>query len=164
MSVLWNHRARRAWLAGLAAGALATAPMTAVMVASHEIVTPEEPLPPREVAMGVASKTGLKDELDHNERSWFVWLSHFGYGSTVGSLYTFIDGRVPPLVGGAAYGLAVWAAGYLGYLPALGVVRPPGQYPAGRHASAILAHLVWGTTLALALSATGGTEAEEWQS
>ena len=55
--------------------------------------------------------------------------------------------RLPPVAGGIAYGLGVWASSYLGWLPATGLYRSPGREPKRRHAMMIGAHAVWGAVL-----------------
>jgi len=49
---------------------------------------------------------------------------------------------------GAGYGVAVWALSYLGWIPALNVLKPATQHPPRRDLLMIAAHLVWGTALA----------------
>jgi hypothetical protein len=46
-----------------------------------------------------------------------------------------------------AYGLAVWAGSYLGWLPAAGVLPPATEEPAGKNAVMILAHVACGAAL-----------------
>ena len=54
-----------------------------------------------------------------------------------------------PVGNGVAYGLAVWAGSYLGWLAAVGVLPPATHEPAGKNAVMIAAHVVWGATLSL---------------
>jgi uncharacterized membrane protein YagU involved in acid resistance len=50
---------------------------------------------------------------------------------------------------GALFGVGVWAASYLGWLPAAGILRPATREPAGRNAMMIASHAVWGASLAV---------------
>jgi uncharacterized membrane protein YagU involved in acid resistance len=47
---------------------------------------------------------------------------------------------------GAAAGLAVWLASYMGWIPAVGNLEPATRHPARRNALMIVAHLVWGAS------------------
>jgi hypothetical protein len=153
-------------LFGAAAGCAATVPMTLAMEALHEELPPAEryPLPPRTVTMRVAEKTGVKDQLDEDERTQLTLVSHFGMGTAMGALYGPVSRLIPlpePL-SGAAFGLAVWAGNYLGLLPALGLLRPATEHPSRRVGLMLAAHLVWGaaagTALALVRAPEDGSE------
>jgi len=76
---------------------------------------------------------------------------HFAVGAAAGALYGPLAHslRPPPVLGGVAYGLAVWTTGYLGILPALGALRPATEHPPRRTALMIAAHVVWGAALGL---------------
>jgi hypothetical protein len=54
---------------------------------------------------------------------------------------------------GAAFGLGVWTASYLGLLPALGILKPATEHPARRNLLMIGAHVVWGSALGAAMRA-----------
>lgn len=134
------------YLAGALAGLLATFPMTAVMQGLHRRLPPDEryPLPPREITGELARRAGVDDSLSEDERVAATHLLHYGYGAAAGALYPLLAPRGDPLVHGAAYGVAVWAASYLGWIPALRILRPATRHPARRNALMIAAHLVWG--------------------
>src|SRR5438067_2365283 len=113
---------------GSIAGCVATVPMTWAMDAMLRRLPRREryPLPPRQIAMQVADEAGIKKHLDEGERLGITLLAHFGMGTAAGALYGLLA-RKQPLPGplaGAGFGLAVWAANYLGLLPALGILRP----------------------------------------
>jgi len=135
-------------LLGALAGLAATAPMSLAMKLMHEQLPAHEqyPLPPREVAMEVAEKAGVKHELDEPEREGLTWASHFAYGAACGAVYAPLARAVdvPPPLTGAAFGLAVWAGSYLGWLPAMDILRPATEHPPRRTALMIAAHVVWG--------------------
>jgi putative membrane protein len=69
----------------------------------------------------------------------------------MGAVYGPVSDRVkaPPVVKGMGFGLLVWAASYLGIVPALGLIAPATRHRAQRNALMIVAHLVWGATLGL---------------
>ncbi len=130
---------------GALAGLCATMAMTMVMRRLHEALPPDEryPLPPREIterALPVTSK---------HDAAATALLAHFGYGALTGALYGCVPRHRPP---GIVYGPAIWAASYFGWIPAAGLLKPAHRHPARRNALMILAHAVWGATLALGLS------------
>ncbi|MGH9903587.1 MAG: hypothetical protein ACRD68_17410, partial [Pyrinomonadaceae bacterium] len=97
-------------LLGALVGLAATGPMTLAMKAMHEMLPPDEqhPLPPRRVAMELAEDVGLKERLDEPEREAVTVLSHFAYGAASGAVYAPLARSLPlpPVVSGAAFGLA----------------------------------------------------------
>lgn len=150
-------------LLGALAGLAATGPMSLAMKLMHERLPAHEqyPLPPRAVAMELAERAGVGEELDEGERQAATWASHFGYGATCGAVYGALaaNRRVPPLAAGVGFGLAVWAGSYLGWLPAAGILSPATKHPPRRNALMIAAHVVWGATTGLVvanLSEKGG--------
>jgi uncharacterized membrane protein YagU involved in acid resistance len=143
-------------LLGALAGLAATAPMTLAMKLMHEQLPPEEkyPLPPRQVAEGLAEVAGVNEYMDEEDREAATWASHFAYGAACGALYGAVSGRAlgrHAALSGAGFGAAVWAGSYLGLLPAAGILSPATEHPARRNALMIAAHIVWGTTAALVI-------------
>ena len=49
------------------------------------------------------------------------------------------------------FGLGVWAASYLGWIPGLRILEPATQHPAHRTALMLMAHVIWGVSLASGL-------------
>jgi len=69
----------------------------------------------------------------------------FGYGLTFGSLYAATRPRGGNVwLEGTALGVATWAAGYLGWLPAAGLTPPVWKHEAKQVAPNILSHVVFG--------------------
>jgi NAD(P)-dependent dehydrogenase (short-subunit alcohol dehydrogenase family) len=75
--------------------------------------------------------------------------AHFGFGATVGGAFALLPSRARATGGGALFGLAVWAANYAGWLPAIGLMPPPAKDRPGRPTAMALSHLVYGAVLAL---------------
>ena len=50
---------------------------------------------------------------------------------------------------GALFGVGLWGAGYLGWVPAAGILRPATRETAGRNLMMITAHALYGATTAL---------------
>lgn len=140
-------------LRGAAAGAIATMPMTWTMEVLYRPLPQEEqyPLPPREVSDAVLETAGLEDHLRESQQFWLALVSHFGFGASAGAVYATFSDALPgrPLIKGTAYGLAVWAGSYLGFLPALGLLTPATQHPPRRNALMLAAHVVWGSALGI---------------
>ena len=133
------------------AGVVATAPMTAAMLAMHRMLPPREryPLPPRRVTMNVAGAARVRHHMDEPQRLGATVAAHFGYGAAMGGIFAALHRKAPgPVVAkGIAWGLIVWSVSYLGLLPALRLHRPATREPGGRNALMIIAHVVWGATL-----------------
>jgi uncharacterized membrane protein YagU involved in acid resistance len=135
-------------LAGAAAGAAATVPMTIFWEAMHPRLPgePPRPLPPREVAEALAVKAGVNRQLDERQIEHLALALHFGYGTLTGAIFGTVAprGRARAVGAGALFGLGVWATSYLGWLPATGVRHSPRWDPPARTALVIASHLVWG--------------------
>ncbi len=145
-------------LAGAAAGAVATVPMTFFWEALHARLEgePPRPLPPREVAEALAVKAGVNRELSEARMQDLALLLHFGYGAATGAVF----GAVAPrhrgaaIAAGALFGLGVWTVSDLGWLPAFGVRQSPRWDPPARTKLLIASHLVWGAAAGAALGMT----------
>ncbi|HYO84530.1 MAG TPA: hypothetical protein VES20_24220 [Bryobacteraceae bacterium] len=141
-------------LAATVAGAAATVPMTAVMVALHKILPgePDSPLPPREITEHAAEAVGAEeamDELGEGGRQATTLAAHFSYGAAAGVAYLPFSGKsgMPPALEGAAFGMGVWGASYLGLMPATGLYRSATKEATARNVLMIAAHVVWGAAL-----------------
>lgn len=118
------------------------------------------PLPPREIVAKLAVDTGLRRILTPAEEHAVAVACHYGYGAAAGALYGALT---PPRASGPArgvvFGLALWAASYLGWLPALQILRPATQHPPRRTASMIASHILWGLALAALVRKSAGPPA-----
>jgi uncharacterized membrane protein YagU involved in acid resistance len=138
-------------LLGALAGIAGTFAMTAATRAMHRRLPAGEryPLPPREIIEGMLP-VPAKRALDEEARQSITLAAHFGYGAATGALYALLRPRGTVLPG-AAYGLLVWTVSYFGIMPALRILRPAHDHPPRRNWLMILAHLVWGSTMASTL-------------
>lgn len=138
-------------LVGAVAGLVATVPMTILMLKWHQRLPTQEryPLPPREIFDELTRRAEISDELDENQKTNLSIAGHFAYGATTGAFYAPLISAIdkPNLINGAAYGVAVWAASYLGWLPAFRILKPATEHPTQRVMLMISAHLIWGATL-----------------
>ena len=143
-------------IAATVAGVAATAPMTAVMMALHQILPgePSSPLPPRHITENLADAAAgerMMDEMDEPQRKTATLAAHFGMGAAAGTAYIPFAGKsgLPPAAEGALYGLAVWGGSYLGIMPATGLYKSATDDPPARNVLMITAHLVWGASLGI---------------
>lgn len=68
-----------------------------------------------------------------------------GYGLTFGGLYTlFRPNGGPPCMDGILLGIATWATGYLGWLPAVGLMPPVWRQQAPQVMAPIAEHALYG--------------------
>jgi erythromycin esterase-like protein len=136
---------------GALAGMVGTAAMTVAMRALHRSLPPQHryPLPPREIVQEVLPEPA-EHRIAEDHRQSLTMAAHFGYGAATAALYA--AARPPPSAGvGALYGVLVWGASYLGWLPGAHILKPATQHPGRRNALMIVCHLVSDDPLALAV-------------
>lgn len=146
----------RETLLGAVAGLAATVPMTGAMLSAHRRLPWYEryPLPPRRITKSITKAVGLWDTMDQQQKSVATLLAHFGYGAAMGATFGAMTkgySREKLTTKGLLFGPGVWAASYLGLLPALGILEPATRHPARRNALMIGAHIIWGLSLARVL-------------
>ncbi|MEA2642564.1 MAG: hypothetical protein QOF51_3958, partial [Chloroflexota bacterium] len=80
-----------------------------------------------------------------------------GYGMVWGAAYGALFGNQQrgSLWRGAAYGLAQWAIGFFGFVPALQVHRPAHKVSLVENAINVKAHVVYGVVTALLVEELG---------
>lgn len=140
-------------LKGAWAGTAATLPMTVLMQIGWALLPPDEryPLPPREITETLALRAGAAPRLSEDQLTAATLASHFGFGAMAGAWYARLEHRfpLPALLKGMIAGLAVWTGSYMGWIPALGILKPATRHPMFRNALMIIVHLVWGGAMAL---------------
>lgn len=129
---------------GALAGIAATLPMTVAMRKLHARLPVSEryPLPPREICEDLP-RLGLSP-------ATATLVYHFAYGGAAGAVFALFSRR-RDLPTGGLYGVGVWGASYLGWIPLARVLRPGTDHPARRNALMLAVHLVWGGGLAAGL-------------
>ncbi len=132
-------------LIGAVAGFAGTLAMTSAMRRLHARLPEEEryPLTPREIIDSVA------DTPEDSARNVTI-AAHFAYGAACGALLG-AAGERPGAVSGATAGAAIWLGSYMGWIPALNLLKPATEHPARRNALMIAVHLVWGASTAAAM-------------
>jgi uncharacterized membrane protein YagU involved in acid resistance len=144
-------------LSGAVAGTVATVPMTIFWEAMHDRMPgePPRPLPPREVAEALVVKAGVSRRFSESEIEWLAMALHFGYGAFTGAIFGTMAPRHAGrgIVAGALFGVGVWTASYLGWLPAAGVRQSPRYDVPARTRLILASHVVWGAAAGLLLGA-----------
>lgn len=87
-------------------------------------------------------------DLSDNEKQIAGPVVHYGYGSLVGAMYGGLAELLPAVSAGAGlpFGFALWLLGDEVAVPALGLAKPPTEYPPSTHADALAAHFAYGFT------------------
>ncbi|MBA3819789.1 MAG: hypothetical protein H0X17_12910 [Deltaproteobacteria bacterium] len=139
---------------GVAAGTLATLPMTAVMVVAQHFGLLGK-APPAKITDAMLDKADVS--APPWERRLLTALAHFGFGAGSGALYSLLRPGRPSFgratVEGMAFGTAVWGASYAGWVPALGILPPPTEDRKDRQLTMVVAHWVFGAAVGLLVAA-----------
>jgi hypothetical protein len=132
---------------GAAAGVLATAAMSGVMLAARRAGLMRK-MPPERITEKLLDALGLgRSEREENAAAT---AAHFGFGAAAGAPFALVRPPVVrrhPVLSGLLYGTLVWAASYGGWIPALGILPPPERDRKRRQAAMVAAHLVYGGVL-----------------
>ncbi|GAA3446187.1 DUF6789 family protein [Planomonospora venezuelensis] len=129
-------------------GVVATAAMSVVMVAGDRAGLMRDQPPKRIIR---AFLPGGRHRPEPGE-GVLAAVAHVGFGAACGALFGLLArGRRPPVPAGVGYGLAIWLAGYQGWVPALGVLPPISRDRPGRVAVMGAGHVVYGAALAAAV-------------
>jgi hypothetical protein len=136
---------------GAAAGVVGTFVLQGLM-AAHKRWMPES-LPPIKADPGQfmihqaerALPAGVMQSIPESAESVASKTMQLGYGASFGAAYGAVRGQGgSALTDGAALGLATWATGYLGWLPATGLMPPPWEHKPAQLALPIVEHALYG--------------------
>jgi hypothetical protein len=154
-------RALVALARGSAAGALATVAMSAAMLGFQHLGRLGHRQPPRLITERLLSLAGVRWKTPRPARRAAATALHFGFGAACGSLFELaratFAGRVSAphprvrLLAGLGFGTVIWASSYAGWVPAMGAMRMPSADRPYRPTSLVIAHLIYGASLALAV-------------
>ncbi|MGZ8349865.1 MAG: hypothetical protein ACXWU2_07530 [Allosphingosinicella sp.] len=127
------------------AGFVATMAMTSAMRRLHSKLPAGEsyPLTPREIVDSVLDPPA-------SAAPDLTLAALFAYGAGCGALIAAANPRIGR-VSGALAGGTVWLASYMGWIPALGVLKPATEHPWRRNALMFAVHLTWGWSSAEAM-------------
>lgn len=122
------------------AGLMATGAMSALLIAA-DVTGVMNYEPPRKIIDKFFPRLPLP------LRDGAAVLAHFGYGVAGGCLYVLTCRKQSTTGAGLGYGALVWAAGYEGWLPAMGILPPAHRDKTGRAVTMLAAHLLYGAVL-----------------
>ena len=133
---------------GVTAGALATVPMSGVMLVAQRVGLMGEQ-PPQKITNAALDAADITPT--HRGRQLAALVAHVGFGASVGGVFSLLRPSRPTLgraaLEGAVFGTAVWAASYAGVIPKLGIMPSPEHDRPGRPSSMVVAHWVFGAVL-----------------
>ena len=134
---------------GAAWGAIATVPMSAVMLVGQRLGWMKEQ-PPEALTEEALKRAELLDGTSVETVHSVAVASHFAFGAACGALFGLLGRAAPntPAVPtGIAFGLGIWGASYRGWIPAMNIL-PADQHPGRRGAVVMIAaHAMFGATL-----------------
>lgn len=142
-------------LAGALAGMVGAIPMGLFMIGFNRVLSPRRE-PPKQITARVMHRLGLGKTIRRG-RAWepTTWAAHLGYGAAAASLYPLITRpiKIPLALRGMLFALGIWAASYMGWLPAANILPPANKQPARRNVVMILSHLLWGSLIGILTNA-----------
>lgn len=145
-------------LEGAFAGLMATVPMTIFMFAAQRKLPQRQQyaLPPEILTDKLAKRVGLRKHMDKPQLLLASFVSHLAFGAAAGAMYGPLTRIVPlpSVLKGTVFGLVVWFANYLGWLPVVGMAEAATKQPIHRNALMIAAHVVWGAGTGIVTNGT----------
>lgn len=143
---------------GVVAGLWGVAAMAGVITTLRRALVPPDHMVtthPEKVIERARQLAGSSGELDVQTRRRLGDLLHFAFGALWGVAYATKTGRhdIDPLIGGPLTGAALWAVGFCGYMPILGIQPGPWHWHRREFVLTGSAHLAYGTTMAMILRA-----------
>jgi putative membrane protein len=133
---------------GAFAGLIATVPMTLFMLAAQRTLPHRQQyaLPPEILTDKFARLVGLRKHMKKPHLLLASLVSHLSFGATAGAIYGPLTRiiPIPSVLKGIVFGLVVWVANYLGWIPVVGMAEAATRQPIQRNALMVAAHVVWG--------------------
>lgn len=140
---------------GAGAGVVATLAMSGLMYVAQRVGLLGRS-PPRHIVEHALARLGVRRKVSPTGRAILSAFAHLAFGASQGALYALGQDVVsagrrrpsaPSPVSGIPFALAIWAASYAGWIPALGILPEPSRDRPGRPSSMVLAHIVYGAAL-----------------
>lgn len=109
-------------------------------------------------AASAVSEVVFDHKLEESEKEAAGAIAHYAMGATSGGIYGAVAEFLPAATRGAGlpFGAAVWVIADDLVVPALGLSKPPTEYPLSTHAYALASHLVYGAATEVARRAVRG--------
>jgi uncharacterized membrane protein YagU involved in acid resistance len=94
------------------------------------------------------SENAFDHQLTKEEKGYAGPAMHYAMGGTSGAIYGAVNEMMPAvhMAAGLPFGAAVWVVADDIVLPALGLKKPPTEYPLSEHAYTLASHFVYGLT------------------
>ena len=135
---------------GATAGFIATIPMTVFMLSTQRFLPKGQryDLPPEILTKELAERAHVKQHMSKTQILAATIASHFGYGATMGMLYSVLGRRLPltSSLRGTLFGFVIWVASYQALLPLLGFSESSQGETTRRNMMMIAAHFIWGAS------------------
>ncbi len=132
---------------GAVAGVAATFVMQGMMMASKKVLPESRPPMKKDPGEFMIEKVPLPKSL----KPLGANALRLGYGMTSGVIYAALrPRRSMPLFDGTLLGVGVWAAGYLGWLPAADLMPPITEHEPLQIIVPIVQHAIFGVAVAAA--------------
>jgi len=150
-------------LRGFVAGVLGVIGMAGVSFTMRRMVEPTAPIGTTHYEKVVASTRRLvQPELEPLDKATQVRVgevAHLGFGGFWGIVFAFAmrHNEIKPLVHGVAFGTAVWALAFGGYMPVLDISRGIKDMDAYEVSRTWLCHVTYAGTMALLLDELRGS-------
>lgn len=145
---------------GAVAGVVGGMAMTAMMkgVAPHVLPADMRPekIAPKKFVEWAEAEAGHPEALTEGQEKAAAMAAHLGYSALMGALFGLARRRAdaaPIPLAGAAFGLAVWAVSFEGWMPALGIMQRTTEKPLKQWPAPLMGHVVYGTATAAAYAA-----------
>jgi hypothetical protein len=134
---------------GAVAGVAGTMVMQAMMMTSGKFLPESKPPIKQDPGKFMLDKVPI--DVPEAVRPLAEKSLHLGYGMTSGAIYGALRARRGSAVfDGALLGIGVWAAGYLGWLPAADLMPPVTKQTPQQIAVPIVQHAIFGVAVATA--------------
>ncbi len=145
-----TRRDLRAALIGALGGFVGTTSMSAAFLAGRRLGLVGR-LPPKRITDRVFFRGTRRPRRGGTTAKALAASLHFGFGCAAGVPFGLLERRLPreanPVAVGMLFGTLIWAASYLGWAPALGLMPSVRRARLDRTVVTILAHWIFGATL-----------------
>jgi len=139
----------KALLRGAVAGAIATVPMSLVMLGAKRAGLMGTQ-PPEKITARLLSALGWRQR-SRETQDLVASLLHLGFGAGAGAVFVVLRRGLrlpgPAVLQGVAFGSGVWLVSYMGWVPWLRIMPPPDEDRPGRPQTMLAAHWVYGGVL-----------------
>lgn len=144
-------------LRGFVAGALGVIGMAGVSFTMRRMVEPTKPIGTTHYEKVIEKSRSTfqpnAEPLDKETQVRIGEVGHLAFGGFWGVVFAFAmrNNDIKPLVHGVAFGTAVWALAFGGYMPALGISRGIKDMDAYEASRTWLCHITYASVMALLL-------------